>query len=811
MAVVPSFGVMEMLLFLLFGTGFGLPLGVPPADNDPRLAQVAPDHCLFYSSWAGMGTADASSENQTEQLLAEPEVRKFVSGVEAVIQRTLQQMADEDGDPDAQRFVRVAPDLAKLVVMSPTAFFCERIQPRPGGLDAQGGIVVKLGENAKDVGENFSRALNLVPAYDFEPIEMAGQEFAKVVTDPEMPEIVWGIWNEYLLIAVGPDSLEGMVARLSDDTREAPAWLSENAKAMAVPRPSTFSYVNLGQLIELLHENVGPDAAMATDILGVSNVDSLVSVSGLDAEGFVSRSRLITSGMPGGLIDLVRGEPLTASDLSVIPGDASWALAFRLDLNRWYESVLDAARQIEPSIVSQLERQQTEIERTLGVRLQDDVLGLLDDRWTLHTSTGSGGLIAGWTATVGLRDADRFQSVHSRLIGFAQGLLSRESDAPRIRTSVCDGNTIYSLEVPAPEFFLSPSWCIVDDHLVIALLPQAIRAFMSRSQESCLADQPEIATLLGNETPPFLIAYQDTRSQFELLYPFVQLAANVVAKAMQDQGIDVDASLLPSLPAISKHLRPSVMAISSTDTGLETTRWQTLPGGSATVSAPVLAALALPAIQSARGAARRAESMNHMKYFGLAMHNYHEVFKAFPAAYSADEDGKPLLSWRVHILPFLEEQALYEQFHLDEPWDSEHNKSLIAKMPELYQSPNQDLGPGMTVYLGNATKKGIFVPPKEDTQAVKNPKGISFRYITDGTSNTIAVVEATKTNAVIWTKPDDFQLDSDNPLKGLAGSQIGGFNALICDGSVKFISENIDSKILKALFTRDGGEVLPRY
>jgi hypothetical protein len=71
----------------------------------------------------------------------------------------------------------------------------------------------------------------------------------------------------------------------------------------------------------------------------------------------------------------------------------------------------------------------------------------------------------------------------------------------------------------------------------------------------------------------------------------------------------------------------------------------------------VLVALLLPAVQAARDAARRAQGTNNLKQLALAMHNYHDTYRAFPAAYNTDAEGRPLLSWRVHLLPFLEQQA----------------------------------------------------------------------------------------------------------------------------------------------------------
>src|ERR1700676_3675353 len=106
----------------------------------------------------------------------------------------------------------------------------------------------------------------------------------------------------------------------------------------------------------------------------------------------------------------------------------------------------------------------------------------------------------------------------------------------------------------------------------------------------------------------------------------------------------------------------------------------------------VLIALLLPAVQAAREAARRAQCVNNLKQIGLAMHNYHSTYDCFPPAVTADDQGRPLLSWRVLILPYLEEAPLYAQFHLDEPWDSPHNLPLASKMPRVYTCPSDPTG-----------------------------------------------------------------------------------------------------------------------
>jgi prepilin-type processing-associated H-X9-DG protein len=204
-------------------------------------------------------------------------------------------------------------------------------------------------------------------------------------------------------------------------------------------------------------------------------------------------------------------------------------------------------------------------------------------------------------------------------------------------------------------------------------------------------------------------------------------------------------------------------------------------------------------VAQTRRAAERARCVNNLKQIGLAAHNYHASLDALPFPF-AGKDGaaprandKPLLSWRVAILPFIEQDNLYRQFKFDEPWDSEHNKKLIPLMPKIYASPGVEVEKGVTFYQ-------CFTGPN-----AMRP-GISFANIVDGTSNTLMVVEGGE--PVIWTKPDDLPYDPKKPLPKLGGVFEDGFNALFCDGSVRFIKKTIKEEVLRALITANGGEVI---
>jgi len=219
------------------------------------------------------------------------------------------------------------------------------------------------------------------------------------------------------------------------------------------------------------------------------------------------------------------------------------------------------------------------------------------------------------------------------------------------------------------------------------------------------------------------------------------------------------------------------------------------------LKAEELVGLLIPLLRKQHEAADRARSMNNLKQLAIGMHAYHDKHNHFPPAASTDKQNKRLLSWRVHLLPYLEQEDLYKEFKLDEPWDSEHNKKLIKKMPNIFLSPSADprlARDGKTTYLVPVGLVTVF----PGTQPSK------ITDITDGTSNTILLVEADDERAVVWTKPDDLPHDPRDPARGLRNHGGKGYLTAFADGSAHFLPIKIDRETLRALFTKNGGEVV---
>jgi hypothetical protein len=196
--------------------------------------------------------------------------------------------------------------------------------------------------------------------------------------------------------------------------------------------------------------------------------------------------------------------------------------------------------------------------------------------------------------------------------------------------------------------------------------------------------------------------------------------------------------------------------------------------------------------------AARMKSSNNLKQMALALHNYHDTYGTFPTPTIYSKDGKkPLYSWRVAILPFLEEDKLYNEFKLDEPWDSDNNKKLLERLPKLYAPVTGKPKDKTTTHYQVIVGGGAMFEDK---------KKLRIADVTDGLSNTIMVVEAEE--PVPWSKPADLTYDPKKELPKFGGLFKEGFNAAFADGATRFISKNNDEKLLRALITRSGGEVV---
>jgi hypothetical protein len=213
--------------------------------------------------------------------------------------------------------------------------------------------------------------------------------------------------------------------------------------------------------------------------------------------------------------------------------------------------------------------------------------------------------------------------------------------------------------------------------------------------------------------------------------------------------------------------------------------------------------MALPdAAMAARGP---SAAENNLKQIGLALHNYESAIGHFPGNVYA-KDGTPLLSWRVQILPYIEQANVFQRFKLDEAWDSPANKAIAQTVIRTFQVPGRPTAQPWETYFRTFTSPKEVAGPGRAWLTDGEAKGPVIAGITDGTSNTFLVVEAA--DAVPWAKPDDLPYDGKMALPRLGGPN-GAFAVLFGDGSTRtFRRATVNDNTLRAAITINGGEVV---
>jgi Protein of unknown function (DUF1559) len=218
----------------------------------------------------------------------------------------------------------------------------------------------------------------------------------------------------------------------------------------------------------------------------------------------------------------------------------------------------------------------------------------------------------------------------------------------------------------------------------------------------------------------------------------------------------------------------------------------------------ILIAILLPPVRTAHTPASREQCADNIKQIMLALHTYHDAYGSFPPAYVTDEDGQPMHSWRVLILPILDHQDLYDQYDFSQPWDSPNNSMLARPIPDYFYCP------------ADTTKRATdtsYVLITGEGSAWPDDHAPNLDEFTDDLEQTIALVEVVN-SGIHWTEPCDLPMGKAlrgvNAKAGLCISSPhpGGAQVGRADGSVWFLSDNTSRQQLQAMLTPDGGEIV---
>ncbi len=451
-----------------------------------------------------------------------------------------------------------------------------------------------------------------------------------------------------------------------------------------------------------------PDAAKV-GVDGLKRVDYRV---GFQDEALFSVLRVLAPSPRRGVLALLDSPTFDKSALPPIPaGLSSWTV-FSLNPSSFYEKIKGLAATGGGPRAQGFDGFEQGMQQNLGIRFKEDLLAQLGPKWVFYVNGEAppqgkaiGKIRAALTAEV--RDSAAFARTVDKVMAIIMQVVQQQAaQNPQARQpqiqKLAGPTPGYRLVMPPGSLppqaagLIDPTILIGKKQFVLGITGAEARAAVTGGKT--WTPGPEYATPFA-KLPRDLIALSvdDPRATIPPLVagiPQMIPALNAAIAGQTPPGkpkfqLKLDISKVPTADEVSRPLFPNTMAVTLDRDGLKVTSRESIPSVTGVGGVAFGTALLLPAVQAAREAARRAQCVNNLKQIGLALHNYHDTTNGFPAAAITSKDGKPLLSWRVAILPYIEQQELYNQFHLNEPWDSPHNKTLIARMPVAYNCPSR--------------------------------------------------------------------------------------------------------------------------
>ncbi len=673
---------------------------------------------------------------------------------------------------------------------------------------------------------------------------------------PETPGIEIGWWAEgnHLVIAVGLNAVASAVAVAEGKSPNFASTTHAKQLAAKVDFDRTaIGWMNFAAIqtrIGGIPIPAGEDQTVGQVLktMGLSSIRTVLVQSGYKGRSLWSTMDIDAPGPRTGLLGLSGQSTMTLADLPPMPVENVGFAAQSLSLANAYDEVLTVVRNVAklgpPGASEELESHLEQMPEFLGCNLRDDLLATLGPVQCVYSDLNQAMFGADYGLAVQVKDAAKLRATLGKLIDRAGDQIPPQFFSVVRRQK--HGRELITLQIGGGGF--NPTLVVDDKWLGLGSSSQTAESFAMRLNGDLPSWKPNAETTAALAAVPKQFAAVSVAHPRQTIRGLVAAAPFLIGLA--ETGVN-QASQFGALPPIKlpktaielppaelvvQPLFPNVSWAVVDQTGFHWTTRSSAPAiplvsgadGSSVVVVAVLVALLLPAVQQAREAARRAQSMNNLKMIGLAMHNYHDTFNSFPPGTIPSKKLKPdeRQSWQVLLLPYLDQAPLYNALAVDPresaPWDGDQQQRWIATDIPTFRNPSQSAAhrqgdPAPTDYVGWAG-----VGQDAPTEKCKdNKKGIfgydratKMRDILDGASNTIMVSDGVGKDRGPWAQGGKSTIRAltmkpyVNGPDGIGSPHVGGFNVSLADGSVRFVSQNIDQNVLEALATRAGGEVV---
>ncbi|QDT14527.1 hypothetical protein CA12_06020 [Alienimonas californiensis] len=655
------------------------------------------------------------------------------------------------------------------------------------------------------------------------------------------PFFNFGLWRvgPHLVGAIGPGAVQRGVAVTTGDA----AALGTHPLAEHTPDDALLAgWLDFATVVDRFGEFPAYEAdwrpggqVTVGELLTALGLDALSGVRGslsADGEALRSEGEWLLRGEPRGLLAALDPAPMSLADLPPLPAEVKSFGACSVDFATLYDGLIDAAGALaelqrpDSRERAMLENAPAVLNDLAGFDVRAALLEPLGSVAAVYSDPHDGGLFGlGGVVAIAVEDAATLKAGLATVADRALTNLPPDAgEQVRITAYQQSGVDVTTVSIAG---MFRPSLAVTDEWIVFAPTPQAVAAFLLRADGTLPTWGPT-----GRWEAPFgRVPAEFTSLSASDPRPAAAFLNNLIGTLLPPinhfAGGPADAILPPS-ELVTGPLFPNVKWATNTGEGVQGVGYASLPtpmamGGGGSVATPaILASLLLPAVQQAREAARRMESMNNLKQLGLAAHNYHTVFDTLPRGTAEGTNLPPerRLSWVVALLPYLEEGALAERLDPTQAWDAGPNAQVARTALPWMVNPSDpngattDEGYAVTHYVGVAGVGPNAAAAKRHTAKTGifgYDRTTKFADVTDGLSNTL-MYGSVQSNVGPWAQggPSTVRAFTQQPSiggpDGFGGYHAGGTDFLTADGAAYFISENIDPQVLEALATARGGE-----
>lgn len=754
----------------------------------------------------------------------------------------LLQMFAAIADPEVGKVARDALDH----VMANGASFAVSTSASGEGLTPYGVLVLPQSAKLKTFVDRAANVIAREEGIEITERLVEGRTISFLETPVPNAEFAWWSEADHLILTFGIDAVSqviGTVTHKHPAITQNPMWNKlRTSKDFTVDQ---FGWVDARSLLDQFGDlpfpeppETGPLSIRdAVAMFGLHNLNSISGQSGFSGAETWSVGAVDVDGELTGVLSLLKQDRLTLAELPPMPVDMSGFAATKFNLTAAWDVIInivnDVAAKAGPEAEQQLAQGMQQLREQIGGDPRQEILPALGDLWCLYADTTSLPIPVGAAPVLAVNVGDRDKLLNgvdrlTKLIQVAAG----NSDLT-VRQSWKDGNLYVSVGYPGVPIF--PTILVTKKWIVAGITPGSAQSFVLRENGKLPSWKPDAKVTESLAKLPAeysSISVSDPAPGYRQLLNMAPMGLSLletqVLPNIAEFPVEIPFGIedIPAAELVTAPMFPNVSVGIDTPNGWKSVSRQSVPSNpignlSSTAAIPILVALLLPAVQQAREAARRTQSKNNLKQLGLAMHNYHDVYNQFPRGTFDNPRLKPeeRMSWVVEILPYMEQQAIYEQIGDARKgrWDSEALEEVRGTTIPALQNPSTRRGeasPSSMDYVGIAG-----VGPDAANLPGGDPKAGIFGYnrivrmrdITDGTSNTLMIGDSKEPNQSFLAGGEETMRGfSQKPyLNGpdrIGSPHIGIVQFLLADGSVRAISVNIDESVLEALATKAGGE-----